>query len=72
MLSYHSLSIKGDKVRTLRVVAFITIVTFLPISMSAQYGTAPNNYYPENYNGSTFNLDEQSPFRRRHVNQHWQ
>jgi hypothetical protein len=22
--------------------------------MSAQYGTAPNNYYPENYNGSTF------------------
>lgn len=36
------------------VPAFLTIVSFLPISMSAQYGTAPNNYYPENYNGSIF------------------
>jgi hypothetical protein len=53
-LSYHSLSIKGDKVQTLRVVAFLTILTFLPVSMSAQYGTAPKNYYPENYNGSIF------------------
>jgi hypothetical protein len=48
------LSIQGDKVRALRVAAFLTIVTLLPINMSAQYGTAPNNYYPENYNGSIF------------------
>ena len=27
---------------------------FLSIHASAQYGTAPNNYYPGNYNGSTF------------------
>jgi hypothetical protein len=35
-------------------VAFLTILTFLPVGLSAQYGTAPNNYYPENYNGSIF------------------
>ena len=40
--------------RAPRVAAFLTIVSFLPISVSAQYGTAPNNYYPENYNGSIF------------------
>jgi hypothetical protein len=36
--------------------AFATIVcfTFFVTAGFAQYGTAPNNYYPDKYNGSTF------------------
>jgi hypothetical protein len=33
---------------------FLAITAFLPIMVSAQYGIAPNNYYPQNYNGSIF------------------
>jgi len=29
-------------------------ICFLSIIVSAQYGTAPNNYYPDSYNGSVF------------------
>lgn len=32
----------------------LMVVIFLPIITYAQYGTAPNNYYPDNYNGATF------------------
>jgi hypothetical protein len=33
---------------------FLTIATLVPTVVSAQYGTAPNNYYPDNYSGSIF------------------
>jgi hypothetical protein len=38
-----------------RIAAVGSVVTFAyVISVLAQYGTAPNNYYPYKYNGSTF------------------
>jgi hypothetical protein len=37
-----------------RILTILTTTTFLPISMVAQYGTAPNNHYPDNYSGSIF------------------
>lgn len=37
-----------------RIETFLTIASLMPIIVSAQYGTAPSNYYPENYSGSTF------------------
>jgi len=36
------------------LVTLLATITFLPIIVSAQYGTAPNNYYPHNYGGSIF------------------
>lgn len=32
----------------------VVLLTCLSASALAQYGTAPNNYYPEEYNGSIF------------------
>jgi hypothetical protein len=32
----------------------LVAVCFLSIIASAQYGSAPNNYYPDSYNGSIF------------------
>ena len=37
--------------QTLRI---LLATTALSMSAAAQHGTAPNNYYPDNYNGSTF------------------
>jgi hypothetical protein len=36
------------------ILARLITITFLSIIASAQYGTAPNNYYPVNYSGNTF------------------
>jgi hypothetical protein len=44
--------LRGGTVR--RILTVLTTITFLPIIISAQYGTAPNNYYPDNYSGSIF------------------
>jgi hypothetical protein len=32
----------------------LAAIVYSPILALAQYGTAPNNYYPDAYNGSTF------------------
>jgi hypothetical protein len=43
----------------------LSVLLFLPIIGSAQYGSAPNNYYPDSYTGSVFkgvvteNIDNQ-------------
>jgi hypothetical protein len=37
-----------------QIVTLLTTIAFLPIIVSAQYGIAPNNYYPDNYSGSIF------------------
>jgi hypothetical protein len=37
-----------------RSVTLLATICFLSVSASAQYGTAPNNYYPDSYNGSIF------------------
>jgi hypothetical protein len=37
-----------------RNLAVLTLLIVLDVSTFAQYGTAPNNYYPDKYNGSTF------------------
>jgi hypothetical protein len=44
----------GDEVTARNFGTFLTIVIFLPVIVSAQYGTTPNNYYPASYNGSIF------------------
>ena len=36
------------------ILTILTTITFLPITIVAQYGIAPNNYYPSSYSGSTF------------------
>jgi hypothetical protein len=36
------------------ILTSLMMTAFLPIITSAQYGTAPNNYYPLNYSGSIF------------------
>jgi hypothetical protein len=43
---------KGGEVR--QILILLTTITFLPIIVSAQYDAAPNNYYPDTYNGSIF------------------
>jgi len=37
-----------------RIVTLLGTICFLSVIASAQYGTAPNNYYPDSYTGSIF------------------
>ena len=38
----------------LRHLTVVAIIAACTMAGAAQYGTAPNNYYPDKYNGSTF------------------
>jgi hypothetical protein len=38
----------------LRTITWLLSASFLPAAALAQHGSAPNNYYPDKYNGATF------------------
>jgi hypothetical protein len=42
------------RIITLRTICGILWLSVLPAATLAQYGSAPNNYYPDQYTGSTF------------------